>query len=178
MREERKKRGFGRAAAVIGLAAALCGCAPAKYVPVETVRTEYIEADTAAIYNRLALLFESLRQSESRSDSLIDHTKETVVLKENGDTARHDRERIIYRATAREKELERMVRQQDSVINAIRAQLSSAKIDTIREPYPVEKELTRWQKAKMDFGGMAFGVSGAALIFILTAAIRKIHKQT
>ena len=34
-----------RSAALILLAASLCGCTPTKYVPVETVRTEYRDRD-------------------------------------------------------------------------------------------------------------------------------------
>lgn len=40
----------------------------------------------------------------------------------------------------------------------------SATTDTIREPYPVEVELTKWQKIKLDVGGMAIG--GVAILII------------
>lgn len=33
-------------------------------------------------------------------------------------------------------------------------------------PYPVEKELTRWQQIKLELGGWAFGI-----IFIITIVI-------
>jgi hypothetical protein bacD2_02365 len=32
------------------------------------------------------------------------------------------------------------------------------KTDSIQIPYPVEKALNRWQKAKIELGGWAFGV--------------------
>ncbi|EYA86007.1 hypothetical protein M137_2273 [Bacteroides fragilis str. S36L12] len=32
------------------------------------------------------------------------------------------------------------------------------KTDSVQIPYPVEKALTRWQKAKIELGGWAFGV--------------------
>lgn len=165
-----------RAAVVAAIAIAtlaLCGCKAVKYVPVETVRTEYKDADTTAIYNHLKSIFESKREKAVRSDSLIDRTKETVVLKENGDTARYDRERIIYRSTNREKELESEVRQQDSVISDLRMQLASIKTDSISIPYPVERELTRWQRTKMDFGGMAMG----ALVIVLCFAVAWLIKR-
>jgi hypothetical protein bacD2_02365 len=31
------------------------------------------------------------------------------------------------------------------------------KTDSVQIPYPVEKALTRWQKAKIELGGWAFG---------------------
>lgn len=151
-------------------------CTTTKYVPVETVRTEYREADTTAIYNRLLKLFESSREKETRSDSLVDRLKETVILKENGDTARHDRERIVYRATAHEKELERKVLQQDSVINALTLQLSSIKSDSTPMPYPVEKPLTKWQQTKMDLGGIAIGAIVVVLCIAVVWLIRKFRK--
>ena len=41
------------------------------------------------------------------------------------------------------------------------------RIDTIRVPYPVERELTRWEKTKMDYGGEAIIV----LIVVITASV-------
>ena len=152
----------------------LVGCAPTKYVPVEVVHTEYYDADTTAIYNRLLKLFESRREKETRSDSLFDREKETLVLRENGDTARHDRERIIYRSTYREKELESQVMQQDRVINDLRTQLSSVKSDSIPVPYPVERELSKWEQAKMDLGGIALGGVGVAIMFVFAWLIRRL----
>lgn len=40
------------------------------------------------------------------------------------------------------------------------------KTDTISVPYPVDRELTRWEKVKMDFGGAAMWGLGGALIAI------------
>lgn len=45
----------------------------------------------------------------------------------------------------------------------IRDTVSVELTDTVREPYPVERELSRWEQAKMDFGGMAIGGSAIAL---------------
>lgn len=164
------------ASVVLLLLQLLCGCTTTRYVPVESVRTEYREVDTTAIYNRLLRLFESRRENTSRIDSLIDREKETVVLKENGDTARHDRERVVYVSSKREKELEHRVTEQDSVINALRTQLSSVKVDSIPVPYPVEKPLTRWQQAKMDFGGAAMGGVAFAVCFAVVWLSKKFRK--
>lgn len=35
--------------------------------------------------------------------------------------------------------------------------------DSVRVPYPVEKDLTKWEKVKMDFGGIAMGGVAIAL---------------
>lgn len=159
------------------LACAMCGCRT-QYVPMETVRTEYKEADTTAIYNRLLNIFESRKEKESKSDSLIDRTKETVVINEHGDTTRHDKERIIYRATAREKELEVENKTLKDSLSVLNTRLESIQTDSIPFIVPVERKLSTWEKAKMDFGGIAIGglIASVIIIAILACLARKRRK--
>lgn len=165
------------AAALIALTLILCGaCSTTRYVPVESVRVEYRETDTTGIYERLRNYFESIYHREVSTDSVVDRSKETVVLKENGDTARHDKERIIYVSSRREKELEHELSQRDSVIDVLRLQLASVKSDSIPVPYPVEKKLTQWQQTKMDFGGVALGGVAVALCIAVVWLIKKFRK--
>lgn len=42
----------------------------------------------------------------------------------------------------------------------------------IPKPYPVEKELTKWQRIKIELGGWAFGV---IIVLLLAAAGKYIH---
>ncbi len=153
----------------------LCGCKAIKYVPVETVRTEYKEADTTAIYNHLRSYFEARIHKEASRDSVIDRTKEIVVIRENGDTARHDRERIVYVSSQKEKELEDKLSQRDSTIGTLRLQLESVKADTVPVPYPVERELSWWQQTKMDFGGMLLVLLATAIAFIVLRILKTRH---
>lgn len=46
--------------------------------------------------------------------------------------------------------------------------------DTIREPYPVEAKLTRWQQVKQDVGGLAMG---GILIIVAIFIYRLIKKK-
>lgn len=46
--------------------------------------------------------------------------------------------------------------------------------DSIRVPYPVEKQLTKWQRWKMDLGGWAMGVL-AVLVILLVVRLFKIR---
>lgn len=163
-------------AATVWLIVSLCSCTNTRYVPVESVRTEYVKADTTGIYERLRSFFESMYSRETSSDSVIDRQKETVVLKENGDTARHDTERTVYVSSRREKELEHEVRQRDSIIDSLRLRLASVKSDSIPVPYPVERKLSRWEQTKMDFGGTAFGGIAVALCVAVIWLIRKFRK--
>ncbi len=150
----------------------LTGCKTTKYVPMERVRVEYVEADTSAIYNRLLSHFEAQREKERKSDSLVDRMKETVILRENGDTARYDRERIVYRATIREKELEEKLADRDSIIRDQNRKLSMVKVDSVPVPYPVEKVLTAWQQTKISYGGYALTLAALALMLGLPIAVR------
>ncbi len=158
------------------IALCFCSCTRTVYEPVETVSTEYVEADTTGLFERLRSYFESIYRRETSTDSVIDRSKETVVLKENGDTARHDKERIVFVSSQREKELEHMVAQQDSIIDALRLQLLSVKSDSIPVPYPVEKKLTRWEQTRMDFGGFALGGIAVALCVAVAWLIKKFKK--
>ena len=48
------------------------------------------------------------------------------------------------------------------------------KTDSIQVPYPVEKELSRWQAMKIELGGWAFGIIIAfALIVCIWIVIKK-----
>lgn len=154
----------------------LCGCTRTVYEPVERVHTEYREADTTAIYNRLLQLFESRKEKETRSDSLIDHTRETVVLKENGDTARHDRERIVYRATTHERELEVENKMLRDSISSLTSRFESIQADTVPRIVPVERKLSRWEQAKMDYGGAALGAWLGILCIAVVWPIKKFRK--
>lgn len=49
--------------------------------------------------------------------------------------------------------------------------------DTIRIPHPVERPLTRWQQAKMDFGGMAIGGTAIALCTALAWLARRFRRH-
>lgn len=162
---------------MLALACLMCGCRT-QYVPVETVRTEYREADTTAIYNRMKSIFESKREKTSRVDSLVDRIKETVVLNEQGDTTRHDKVRIVYKATAREKELEVENKTLQDSISVLNTRLESIQTDSVPLIVPVERKLSTWEKAKMNFGGIAFGgmIVAVAVIAVLAWLARKRRK--
>lgn len=90
----------------------------------------------------------------------VDSVTDTRFVYFNGDTVIDYRDRVKWR----DREVH------DSIyVN---------KTDTIRVPYPVEKKLTEWQQAKMDFGGIAFGalIASVVIIAILAWIARKRRK--
>ncbi len=156
--------------------AALCGCTPTRYVPVETVRTEYVGKDNAELLSVVRSLSERLAQKERQVDSLMQFRNEKLVLSDKGDTLRHDRETVVYRATYREKELEKLVEAQSDSIRMLQQKLESAKADSIQVPYPVEKRLTRWQQTKVDYGGFSLAANLALLCIPVLWLIKKFRK--
>lgn len=123
---------------VIGIALMLSACTATKYVPVETVRTEYRD---------------NVREVHS-TDSVVD----TRFVYVKGDTVVDWRERVKWR--------ERVVH--DSVyIN---------KTDTVAAPYPVERELSAWERTKQAYGGYALTLCGAAVAALAVWMARRFKR--
>lgn len=164
--------------AVIIAAAALlaAGCTRTVYEPVEAVRTEYVGKDNAELLAAVKSLTERLSRKERQVDSLTRSRNERLVLSDKGDTLRHDRETIVYRSTRRESELERLVESQSDSIRELVRRLESVKTDSIPVPYPVERRLTRWERAKMDFGGFAMGGAAIAVCAAVVWLARKFRR--
>lgn len=51
------------------------------------------------------------------------------------------------------------------------------RMDSIRVPYPVEKELSRWQQMKLELGGWAFGIIITAALIIIGWIVYKSWKK-
>lgn len=158
---------------IFALALMLSACTSTKYVPVESVRTEYVHGDNSELLNVIKSLTERLHQKEQQVDSLMQSYRELLVLSDKGDTLRHDREKIVYRASHRESELEKLVESKNDSIRELLRQLESVKSDSIRVPYPVERKLSRWEQAKMDFGGMSIGATVLLVVFVIAWLIKR-----
>lgn len=163
--------------AVIAVACLFCGCSTTKYVPAERVRTEYVRTDSALFERILDMMRESVRRNQTTSDTTIINVTNTYTLDADGDTISKDTNTKEYRSTNREVELEHQLTQLRDSTRLLQAQLDSQKADTIQVPYPVERELTAWEKTKMDFGGIAIGAVGITLIGGLAAVIAWIVKR-
>lgn len=85
--------------------------------------------------------------------------KDSVFVREKGDTVEVFRTLFVDRWHDR------------------RDTLRAVSTDTIRVPYPVEKELTRWEKAKLDIGGIAIGVVAAAVLAIVVWLVIRTRRK-
>ena len=88
-----------------------------------------------------------------RYDSIYQH--DSVYLTVKGDTVYQYKYKYLYKY--------QYVNKTDTLI----------KTDSIQVPYPVEKQLAKWQQFKLDFGGAAMLV---IIIFIFIIAGRMVHK--
>lgn len=88
---------------------------------------------------------DSIYINQVQRDSIYRH--DSIYIREKGDTVWMEKYKYIYR---------------DKIV---RDTMYINRTDTIRESYPVEKELTHWQQIKLELGGWAFGI---IIVFILT----------
>lgn len=49
--------------------------------------------------------------------------------------------------------------------------------DSIHVPYPVEKELSKWQQFRMDFGGWAIAIAVITILIVLGRFVYKLKKS-
>lgn len=101
---------------------------------------------------------DSVRVAVERVDTFIQH--DSTYVERNGDTL------LIVKWRDRYKN--KIVR--DTVTR------ETVKVDSIAVPYPVEKELSAWQQAKMDFGGIAMGGCVALLAFAVVWLARRFRR--
>lgn len=155
----------------------VCGCSRKVYIPVEKVHTEYREADTAAIYKRMQQLMSALREKEVDRDSFVDRRKDVIVLNERGDTTRQSTERIIYRSTQRERELEKENAEKDQIIDSLMQREAIIKVDSVAVPYPIEKQLGRWERMKLATWWWIAGIAIAAVFWPFRVPIFKLARM-
>ena len=91
----------------------------------------------------------------TKTDSVVKidsiHVEDSVIIKQAGDTIEIERWHTMYKDRWRER----------VVID------SFIKVDSVSVPYPVEKKLTKWQQAKVDWGGWAMlGVLVVIILFL------------
>lgn len=101
---------------------------------------------------------DTIYSAKVRVDSVI--MRDSVAVFQKGDTVTITKYRDRYRV----KELTDTVYQ--SAIDSVK----------ISVPYPVERELSRWERTKMDFGGMAIGALVIALCVAVAWLIKKFMK--
>lgn len=138
---------------------ALSGCKNTQYVPVETVRTEYLHSTDTV----------KEKDSTYREKETIIREADSAMIAKLGLKLK-DNERAIL---ILQKELEKQINSKsesktDTVI----------KTDSVQVPYPVEKQLTKWQQVCIDYGKLTMGATVLLVIFIIIWIVRRFRKTS
>lgn len=158
------------------IALVICSCGNTRYVPVESVRLQSVNTEAEAIEKAFSHILDRLRSTERTSDSVRTIEKIHIVVNEQGDTIRADRETSSSRTSIRERELERLLQSRDSTISALRLQVDSILSESTPRIIEVERKLSRWEQTKMDLGGIALGAVAVALSIAVVWLIKKFRR--
>lgn len=153
---------------LIGFALTLIGC-KGKEIVTETVKTEYVDRfihDTICIGN-LTQIIDSVRVSVTES------VKDCVVIVK--DTAGNVINKAQWHNRDTSKELSHSKETVDSVAyyRSIVDSLRRIKQDSAYIEKVVEKELSLWDRTKIKFGGLAFIIVAATIIYLTWYTKRK-----
>ena len=156
---------------LIGFALTLIGCKD-KEIVTETVKTEYVDRfihDTIRIGN-LTQIIDSVRVSVTES------VKDCVVIVK--DTAGNVINKAQWHNRDTSKELSHSKETVDSVAyyRSIIDSLRRIKQDSVYIKKEVDKELSLWDSIKIKFGGLAFVIVAATIIY-LTWFIKRKDRQ-
>ena len=124
----------------------LCGCRTTRYVPVESVRTEYKD--------RVVAVHDTVRDSVLMSSDVYRH--DSVLIRMKGDTVYVERWHALLQSSSLQNRTERSKVAHDT--------LYVTRTDSVMVPMPVERKLTKWERAKMDFGTAAIVIAAMAII--------------
>ena len=95
---------------------------------MESCRTEYIPIESVR--------YDSVFFAKMIKDTTF--VKDSVFVRQKGDTVFKDKFLVIYKKVL------------------LRDTMLTIRKDSIPVPFPVERELTRWEQVKVDFGGYPF----------------------
>lgn len=94
-----------------------------------------------------------------QKDSVLLH--DSIYVERRGDTITTYKTTMLYKIQYRESN------KTDTIL----------KVDSIQVPYPVEKQLTKWQQMKMDIGGVAMLGFAVVIMIIVICFVLKWKKK-
>ena len=156
---------------LIGFALTLIGC-KGREIVAETVKTEYIDRyvhDTIRVDNLTQIL-------DSIHESVIESVKDCVIIVK--DTAGNVINTAQWHFKDTNKELSHSKEKVDSTayFRSIIDSLRRIKNDSTTITQYVEKKLSLWDSIKIKFGGLAFTIVAATIIY-LTWFIKRKDRQ-
>lgn len=111
-------------------------------------KTKYVPVETVKI--------DTIYINKLQRDSI--YMYDSVFVKDKGDTVFVEKYKYLYRD------------------KLVRDTLYINRTDSVQVPYPVEKELTKWQQFRMDFGGWAIGIVIVTILVVVGWMVYKLKK--
>ena len=99
---------------------------------------------------------DTLYQKVVQRDSI--HIHDSVTIREKGDTVMIEHWRTQWR--------DRLLR--DTIYRS--------RVDSVQVPYPVEKQLTKWQQVCIDYGKLTMGATVLLVVFLIVWIVRRLRK--
>lgn len=141
-------------AAILAFAAYIFTACSPKYIPVPEYHYEHHHTSDTIIEKDSILSEQKTVIREADSTMLAELG---IRLKEG------ERAILILR-----KELERVMNQKKNVVHDTVVQR-----DSIRVPYPIEKQLSRWESLKLEAGGYLFVLLAIVAVWLIVVWLRK-----
>lgn len=143
----------------------VCSCRTIKYVPVES------NADSVVVEKLVEV---QLPPDSATIRALLECDENGKVVLSWLDIANSKNTQAQLTIDSLGNLLAKMKTQADTVYLPAKEVVVSKKE---KVPYPVEKELTRWQQVKLELGGWAFGLILTATLIIVCCLVYKPRKK-
>ena len=147
------------------LISAICSCRSVKYVPIES------STDSIVVEKLVEV---QLPPDSSTIRALLECDENGRVILSWLDLANSKNAQAQLTIDSLGNLLAKMQTKPDTVYLPSKEVVVSKKE---KVPYPVEKELTRWQQMKLELGGWAFGIIIAFSLIIVSLIVYKSRKK-
>lgn len=137
------------------------GCKSAKLIPVETTSSE---VDSSVL--RDSVIYTSVI---NKRDSVVYRDSLVITVLPTGE--------VVKKESYKNKEVYKDMKSQYDLLKSKYDALKAEKQKTVQVPYPVEKELTKWQKFKIDFGGYSLTIVVVIVFIYAGRELIRIYKK-
>lgn len=155
----------GKWLCIILLTSATWSCRSVKYVPVES------QADSVVVEKLVEV---QLPPDSSTIRALLECDENGKIVLSWLDIANSRNAQAQLTIDSLGNLLAKMRTQPDTIYKPSKEVIVTKKV---KMPYPVEKELTRWQQMKLELGGWAFGIIIAAVLIIVGWIVYKSREK-
>lgn len=143
----------------------ICSCRTVKYVPVES------KADSVVVEKLVEV---QLPPDSATIRALLECDENGKVVLNWLDIANSKNAQAQLTIDSLGNLLAKMNTQPDTVYLPSKEVTVTKKV---KEPYPVEKELTRWQKIRLNVGGWAIGIVIITVLIVVGKLVYKLKKK-